>query len=294
MTDISKKIDCKRALEKINPSSKFKCTYKVLPYVGCPFGCLYCSQSIDRRHDQDEVDSKGQVFVKINAPVILKNELKKAKSGLICICGYFPLEREQRIIRQLLDVLTARALPVHIITKSEVLLDDMDVIRRAAENNFCSVTLCINTLDNTILKIFEPDTPLPKVRMDALGKLAKAGITTGLAIMPVIPYITDTDEQLEELISAAAHRKVSYVLFDTLRLEDDYRGAVIMAIKRHYPEIIVKYRRLYEFGATPESRYTRQLKARMRRLLAKYGLKGEVPYHDVDKKVKQIKLEKYQ
>jgi DNA repair photolyase len=294
MAENFKTMECKRVLKRVKPSSKFKCTYQALPYVGCSFGCLYCSQSIDRGHDQDEMDSKGQVFVKINAPEILKNELKRARSGLVCICGYQPLEREQRIIRQLLDVLAARALPVHIVVKSEVLLDDMDVIRRTAENNFCSVTLCINTLDNTISKTFEPNTPSPKVRMDALGQLAKAGITTGLAIMPVIPYITDSDEQLEELIRTAAKKKARYVLFDTLRLEDNYRGSVIMAIKRHYPEIIVKYRRLYEFGATPESLYTRQLRARMRQLLAKYGLEGGVPYHDVDRKVKQIKLEKYQ
>jgi DNA repair photolyase len=287
-------MECKRILERVKPSSKFKCTYQVLPYVGCLFGCLYCSQSIHRGQDPDEVDSKGPVIAKINAPEVLKNELKRARSGLVCICGYQSLERKQRIIRQLLDVLAARALPLHIITKSEVVLDDFDVIKRAAENNFCSVTMLINTLDNTISKTFEPNAPPPKVRMDALGKLAKAGITAGLAIMPVIPHITDTDEQLEQLIREAAEKKAHYVLFDSLKLEDDYRESIIMAIKRHYPEIIVKYRRLYEFGATPESHYTRQLKARMRQLLARYGLEEELPYQDVNRKVKQIKLEKYQ
>ena len=294
MTVISKKIECRRTLERATPSSQFKCTYQVSPYIGCTFGCLYCSKSIDRGHDPDKVDSKGPILVKINAPEILKNELKRAKSGLVCICGYQPLEREERLIRQILDVLAARAFPVHIIAKSEVLLDDIDIIKRAAANNFCSVSLCINTLDKNISTIFEPNTPPPKVRMDALGKLAKAGIATGLAIMPVIPYITDSDEQLEELIGRAAEKKARYVLYDTLRLEDDYRASVIMAVKRHYPEIIIKYRRLFEFGAAPESRYPRHLKVKIRQLIVKYGLEEGIPFHEVDKKSKQVNLETYQ
>ena len=124
-------------------------------------------------------------------------------------------------------------------------------------------------------------------------ELAEAGIATGLAIMPVTPHITDSLEQLEELIGRAAEKKARYVLFDTLRLEDEYRASLITAIKRHYPEFLVKYRHLYEFGATPESRYTRQLKGRIRSLLARYGLEESGPYHEVDRQSKQIKLEEY-
>ena len=294
MTVSHKKIECRHALEKATHLSKYKCTYRVNPYVGCTFGCLYCSKSMYREYDPGQVDSQEPILVKINAMEILKNELKKARSGLVCICGYQPLESEERIIRQILDALAARAFPVHIISRSEVLLDDMDVLRRAAENNFCSVSMCINTMDKTISQIFEPNTPPPKVRMNVFDKWGKAGITTGLAMMPVIPYITDSDEQLEELIGMAAEKKARYVLFDTLRLEDDYRASVIKTIKRHYPELLVKYRRLYEFGAAPESMYPRRLRSRIRQLLAKYGLEEGIPYHDAHSKSKQVNLETYQ
>ncbi|KPK20777.1 MAG: hypothetical protein AMK69_23325 [Nitrospira bacterium SG8_3] len=276
-----KRIECRRVLEKVKSFSRFKCKYNIKPYQGCTFGCIYCLQS------------RESLQIKINAPEVLKNELKRAKPGLVCLCGHQPIERQGRIIRQILKALASRSFPVHIIAKSDIVLDDLDVIKHVAENNFCSVSLCINTLNKSISSVFEPDAPPPKVRMNAFDKMGKAGITTGLAMVPVIPFITDSDEQLEELIGIAASRKARYAIFDVLRLEDGFRSRFIGVLKRHFPEVLVKYRRLYEFGSKPESRYTRQLKVTIRRLLAKHGLKEGVPYNVSDRKSKQVNLELY-
>lgn len=231
--------------------------------------------------------------IKENAPSILKKELKNVEKGVVCIAGYQPVERKYRIIRKILEVLSSRKFPVHIITKSDIVLDDLDLLSRIAKNSWCAVSFTLATLDEEIADIFEPNAPSPKNRMEALGKVAEAGVVAGIALMPIIPHITDSNERLEHVISTAGEMKAKYVLPIPLTLEDNCRADFIEVIKKHFPEMLIKYRRLYEFGSAPDVRYSRRLKNKVRSILEKYGLEENVPLYDAGRKIKQVSIESY-
>ncbi len=281
---------CKRVLDRADRITKYKCGYIISPYIGCELGCVYCPWRFKSfMHRKGPSDSSRIIKIKINAPSILKKDLKHAKKGLICMFGYQPAEKEHRIIRKILEVLKTRKFPLHILTKSDMVLDDLDLLSRMAEN-WCAVTFCINTLDEGIAEIFEPNASSPTKRLEALGKIAEKGITTGIALAPIIPYITDSDGQFEEVIRKAADMNARYVLANPLVLGDECRSAVIKVLKRHFPELLPKYKALYEFGSAPDFLYTKKLRLRTRSLLKKYDLEEVLPSFPANDGKKQASI----
>jgi DNA repair photolyase len=283
-------IEIKRLLKKPGKLSSFNCSYVVSPYIGCEYGCVYCLECLER---EESKEFTGIIQVKVNAPVVLKKELKSARKEIVCLVGYQPIEKEHRIIRKILELLIARRFPLHIITKSDIVLDDLDLLSRFSKNSWCTVSFCINTLNEEISRIFEPDAPSPKKRIQALKKVAEAGIVTGIAPMPIIPYITDSEEQLEDVISTAAEAKARYVLPMPLILEDNCRIEFIKVIKRHFPKLLIKYRRLYEFGSSPDIRYSKPLRNRINLLLRKYGIANIIPAYPTKEEKIQINIEDF-
>jgi DNA repair photolyase len=283
-------IDFKHLLKKPEKPSLFNCSYIVSPYTGCEYNCVHCLDCINL--EELKKSPKG-IQVKENAPSILKKELKKAKKGIVCLIGYQPIEKEERIVRKILEILNARRFPVHIITKSDIVLEDLNLLSRISENSWCAVSFCINTLDERITRIFEPNAPSPKKRIEALAKIADTGIVTGIAPMPIIPYITDSEEQLKDIIGTAAKTKANYILPMLLTLDDNCRAEFINLIKRHFPKLLIKYRRLYEFGSTPDVRYSNRLKHRIDLLLKKYGIKDSIPSYPIKEEKKQVNIEDF-
>lgn len=283
-------IEVKRILEKGKKASLFNCDYIVSPYVGCEYNCVYCNNCLG---SEPPKDFNGVIQIKENAPTLLKKELKRTKNGMICVVGYQHAEKDYRIIGKVLEILNKGNFPVHIITRSDIVLDDLDILTRISQNRWCAVTFLINTLDEGISNIFEPDVPSPKRRLEALEKLVDANIPCGMALMPVIPYITDTEDQLDEIIGKAADLKTQYVLFEPLALEGRIRARIIDIIKREYPGLVIKYRNLYEFGSSPDVKYTRQLRKRVNKRLKKYNLLNHIPAIPLKPEKKQIHIDKF-
>lgn len=287
-------VQYKRILEKGKLAAPYQCTYYVSPYVGCEYNCVYCFKLKDKQPLGEVSDGlSGLIQVKENAPEILRKELKSVKKGVVCITGYQNIEKEQRVIRKILEVVNARRFPLHIITMSDIVLDDLDLLSKIAENNWCTVSFRINTLDTKISKIFEPNSPLPEKRIEAMGKFAENGITTGIALSPIIPYITDSSEGLEEIIEKSAEKNASYVIAETLKLKDECRARVVEVIKRHFPELLLKYKNLYEFGSSPDIRYTNKLRNVINFSLKKYGIPNTMPSFTAGRMRKQAKIKDF-
>ncbi len=283
-------VKVKRMLKKQDKGSWFSCNYVISPYTGCEYNCVHClgCTGIEEPKELPKI-----IQGKINAPGILKKELKSERKGTLCLVGYQAIEKEHRIIRKILEVLNARRFPVHIITKSDIVLDDLDLISKISKNSWCAVSFCINTLDERISSIFEPNVPSPKRRIQALENFAEAGIVTGVAPMPIIPYITDSEQGLEDVIGTVAKAKASYVLPMSLTLEDNCRAEFINIIKRHFPKLLIKYRRLYEFGSTPDVRYSKRLRNRINFLLNKYGISSMIPEYPIKEEKIQVNIENF-
>jgi DNA repair photolyase len=280
----------KRILEQRKSDTPFKCHYFVSPYIGCEYGCVYCNGCMVCERSKD---FQRLVQIKLNMPTLLRKELKAHAKKTVCLWGYQPADKQYGLMRKTLEVLHHRNFPVHIITRSDLVVKDADILKKISDDSKCYVSIILNTLDKDIMRIFEPNAPSPKKRLSVLSKMADMGISTGIIVMPVIPHITDSKEQLEAIIKKVKELKAVYAFHAPLNLDDNYRQSVIEKIKKHYPKQVIKYRTLYEFGAMPDVKYTKNLIRNMRALDAKYLIEDEVPISIYSKKAKQVKLEGY-
>jgi DNA repair photolyase len=204
MTLIVKEIRAKTILSK----SKIY-PYVVNPYTGCQHGCSYCYARFMKRVTGHKEPWGEFVDVKVNAPELLRKEIKKKKRAEVWVSGvcdpYQPLEEKYRLTRQCLEILARNDWPVIIQTRSPLVLRDMDIIQDARD---FEVGLSVTTADDAVRKLFEPDAPKIEDRIAALDTLHRAGIRTYAMIAPVLPGA----EGLAELLKG----KIDYVIIDRM------------------------------------------------------------------------------
>ena len=204
MTLLVKEICAKSIL---SPSKIYP--WVINPYTGCQHGCSYCYARFMKRVTGHREPWGEFVDVKINAPEVLRAEIKKKRRGRVWVSGvcdpYQPLEAQYRLTRQCLEILVQNAWPVIIQTRSPLVLRDLDILQGAPD---VEVGLSVTTADDTIRKLFEPYAPPIPDRIRALGELHDAGIRTYAMIAPVLPGA----EGLAELLKG----KIDYVLIDRM------------------------------------------------------------------------------
>jgi len=183
--------------------------YTVNPYVGCQHGCTYCYARFMKRFTSHKEAWGEFVDAKVNATELLKNEIKNKKVGRVWISGicdpYQPLEKAYELTKGCLEILSKRGWPVTIQTKSPLVLRDMELLTKS---NQIEVGLTITTADENIRKIFEPESPTVKERIETLEKLHSVGVKTFAMIAPLLPKAEGLVAQLS--------RRVHYVLVDKM------------------------------------------------------------------------------
>jgi len=226
------------------------------PYTNCEFNCVYCSTNTFRYNGMQE--SPVPVCAKVNAPKVLTKELAfLKKKGTVSIGlamdAYQPVEKELGLTRQVLQVLKDNNCPFAIGTKSELILRDIDIISEASKTSPCVVSLSITTLDEKLAKLLEPNAAVPRKRLEAVKKFSNAGVTTGVWLSPILPFITDNDENLASIIEAAVKNGAQFVLGGAL----DMRSPVGFQkfLKEYYPHLESKYEYLYKKGDGSYSYY---------------------------------------
>lgn len=215
--------------------------------------------------------------VKINVPEVLPKDLVEAKTkGEVQIGttadAYQPAEEKYRITRQILQILKDKGYPLSITTKSDLIVRDLDLFSEISKKNWCYVEFTIITLDAELAKWIEPGTPSPQRRLEAMRKTSEAGIRTGIWIMPFLPYITDSDENFESIISAGVENGAKFVSGAELRLRggDFERGRLTRFLKQHFPDLIPKYKKLYGNEVLPDESYILERQAKLVDLCRKY------------------------
>lgn len=228
------------------------------PYRGCRHACVYCfARPTHTYYGFDAgIDFHSRIFVKTNAPQLLRKELSRPgwKNEKICLGSvtdpYQPAERRYRLSRRILEVLCEWSNPLEIITKSHLVLDDLELLQELNRrtNGNVSVNISLATPDETKARLIDPGAPSPQKRIEALALLSQAGIKTRLFIMPVLPGITDAPDELETLVQAASRAGVSSVVADTLRLAHGLETYYYAFLEQYYPELLPRYERLYKQG----------------------------------------------
>ena len=262
------------------------------PYVGCEFGCSYCFARfahryvVERGREGGEPDARTwdddaferQVFVKSEAPDVLALTLKPSRLGDAAIAigtatdPYQPAERRFRLTRRILERLAQfHGLNVSLVTKSPLVVRDLDVLARLAERSRLTVYLSLVTVEVPLIRKLEARSPMPQVRLRALAKLAAGGIAAGVMIAPVLPGITDGTAQLRALMRAAGEAGASFVHAAPLRLYPAVRPTFLPVVARHFRELLPRYERAFDTRGAVTGAYADALERRVARLQRETG-----------------------
>jgi DNA repair photolyase len=204
-------------------------------------------------------DFETRIVVKVNAAEVLRRELRRPSwSGAHVAMGtntdpYQRCEGRYRLTRGVLEVLRDHANPCSILTKSPLLLRDLDLFVELAATAGFTANLSIGTLDEEVWRRSEPGTPHPKARMAAVKHLVKAGVPCGILMAPILPGISDRPEQLQAVVRAAADAGASHLTPITLHLRRGVKEEFMPWLEQAYPELVPDYRRLYRGANAPKA-----------------------------------------
>jgi len=227
----------------------------------------------------DGGEFERKIFVKQGAADLLGRELATAKVlGEHIAIGtatdpYQPAEREFGVTRALLERLAERSgLSLSITTKSNQIVRDLDVLQRIARRSELAINVTVTTLRARLARVLEPRAPRPDLRLAAVARLRAAGLAVGVFAMPILPGLTDGEEDLEALIAQARDAGAEWFAANVLFLMPSAAKQFIPFIERRFPRLAQQYRRWYgQYGYAPEG-YRREISARVRRLRTKYGI----------------------
>ena len=258
-------------------------TWTINPYRGCEFACKYCYARYTHEFMElrDGVDFERKIYIKQNAAELLRQELRRVKPGEEIALGtatdpYQPIERRLEVTRAILEELSRHAgLELGIVTKSNLVLRDIDVLQRIAENNQIFVNVTITTLNVDLARILEPRAPRPDLRMETVRKLNLEGVNVGVICAPVIPGITDSPRDLEALVRATAEAGGKYIYANPLFLKPCSAAIFLPFLEKEFPQLVDSYQQRYKDRAFLPKAYGQRLSQLMARLRQKYGLRRD-------------------
>jgi DNA repair photolyase len=240
--------DSARKVITRNDSPDISFDRSINPYRGCEHGCVYCFARPTHAYLglSPGLDFESKLFAKHDAPALLEKELAHAdyEPRMIAIGTntdpYQPIERELKIMRGILEVLDRVGHPVGIVTKSALVVRDLDILTRMAKRNLVKVGISVTTLDAKLARTMEPRASTPSKRLEALQQLSQAGVPTKVMVSPIIPALNDSE--LERILDSAAHLGVQEASYILLRLPLEVRDLFREWLAANYPD---RYRHVF-------------------------------------------------
>jgi DNA repair photolyase len=258
--------------------------WTINPYRGCEFACKYCYARYTHEFMEmrDGVDFERKIYVKQQTAWLLRQDLRKVKRGEQIAIGtatdpYQPAEKRFEITRSILEELALHhGLEIGIVSKSDLVVRDIDVMRRVAEHNSLYINLTITTLNTKLARILEPRAPRPDLRLRALAELIKSGLQAGVICAPVLPGITDSPAALDKLVQATKAAGGKYIYANTLFLKPCSAAIFLPFLEKEFPALVGDYRKRYGEHAFVSKAYRKRLSDLMAALRKKHGIKKEV------------------
>ncbi len=266
---------CKSALNRV---SGMPFRWSLNPYRGCAHGCHYCYARATHPYlgfDADG-DFETKIVVKTNMPEVLRRELARPTWTCERVAigtatdAYQPCEGRYRLTRSILEALRDFSTPISIVTKSTLILRDLDLLAALAQEASATVYFTITTLDDRVWRLIEPGTPPPLKRLQVMRRLSEAGVRCGVFLAPILPGITDTAASVEAVAAAAKEHGAAAFGASVLRLaplvKDHYLGFVAEA----FPELRARYERAYR-GTNMSSTYQEVIERRLAQVRERHG-----------------------
>ena len=255
-------------------------TWTINPYRGCEFGCRYCYA----RYTHEFMEMRGgldfeqKIYVKQHAAGLLRHDLRRVKPDEAIALGtatdpYQPAERRYEVTRGILEEFSRhRGFELGIVTKSNLIARDLELLQQVARSNKLSVHITITTLDIDLARILEPRAPRPDLRLDAVRTLSQAGLRVGVSCSPVVPGITDSPKDLEAVIRAAAEARADYVFANPLFLKPCSAAIFLPFLEQNFPHLAENYRQRYHDRAFLAPAYAKRLSQLVKSLREKYKI----------------------
>jgi DNA repair photolyase len=242
-------VDATRKIITRNDSPDISFDRSINPYRGCEHGCVYCFARPTHAYLglSPGLDFESKLFAKPNAPELLERELSAPGyvPKIIAIGTntdpYQPIEKRHQIMRRVLEVLERAGHPVGIVTKSALVVRDLDILSRMAKRNLAKVAISVTTLDPKLARTMEPRASTPPRRLEALRRLVEAGVPTSTLVAPIIPALNDAEiERILDAVAATGVRHAGYVL---LRLPLEVRDLFREWLMTNFPD---RYRHVFK------------------------------------------------
>jgi DNA repair photolyase len=277
-----RKITVKTILSTVKnaPDWVFGLHYNMNLYRGCQHGCIYC----DSRSKCYQLGELSDIRMKENALLLLDQELKsKRKKGTIGFGSmndpYMQVEEEQRLTRGALKLIARHKFPIHIKTKSTLVCRDIDLLQEISQV-YAAVSITITTIDDALSKKIEPYAPSSSERFEAINKLSQAGIYCGICLMPVLPFITDTQDNIVQILNRVKQCGASYVIgFMGMTLREGQREYYYHELDKQFPgfkeKYIARYQSVYE-APVPNHK---ELEAQFFNTCQSLGLKTKIDFY---------------
>jgi DNA repair photolyase len=273
-------IQTKSLLNRCVSKRQMPFTWTINPYRGCEFGCKYCYARYTHEFMEmrDGVDFEQKVYVKQHAAELLRQELRRVKPDEAIALGtatdpYQPAEKRYEVTRAILEEFARhRGFELGIVTKSNLILRDFELLREVGQSNQLSVHITITTLNVELARILEPRAPRPDLRMDAVRALSAAGIRVGVSCSPVVPGITDSPQDLEALVRAAADACADHLFANPLFLKPCSAAVFLPFLEQNFPHLVENYRQRYAGRAFLAPAYGKRLAQLISRLKEEYRI----------------------
>jgi DNA repair photolyase len=260
-------VRAKSALNRVPAVSRVPFAWTVNPYRGCSHSCVYCFAR--PTHEYLELDAgrdfEKEIVVKVNVPEVLRKELARPSwKGEHVAMGtntdpYQWVEGRYKLMRGIWEAFRDARNPCSILTKSPLLLRDLDLMKQIAQVTDITACLSVPTLDEKAWRASEPHTPNPRARLEAVGELNRAGIPTGILIAPLMPGINDDPKQVERIIELAHENGATSIGGQTLFLRGSVREIFFDWLRSYRPDLVPRYEELYARGSYVPEKERRQI-----------------------------------
>lgn len=274
-------------------SSWFGHDFYMNMYRGCSHGCIYCDSRSECYH-VDNFDT--DIIVKENALELLRKELSsKRKKGVVGISGamcdhYMPIEKKLELSKGALELILKFGFAVQIHTKSDLVLRDINLIEQINQKTNANVLFTITSASDKLSKMIEPNAPVSSRRFKAISELSARGIKTGIAIWPILPFITDTPENIRELIRLASEAGCDYALISYgMTLRGNQRDYYYDKLDAHGSKLSSVYRKVFGDKYDCCVKNKTELSKVFRASCKEFGLSPKVYYYQFPK-IEQLSL----
>ncbi|RJT80736.1 radical SAM protein [Arthrobacter cheniae] len=273
-------VAAKSVLNKVPPTSSMPFSWTINPFRGCSHACVYCFAR--KTHSYLNLDTgldfDAQLVVKINAADVLVRELSRPswkRDHVALGTNTDPYQRAEgrySLMPGIISALADSGTPFSILTKGTLLARDIPLLKAASESVNVGMGISLALLDPVLADSIEPGTPAPKARLALVSRLREAGLPCGVMAMPILPWLTDGDESLDQLFGALASAGATGVTAGPLHLRPGSREWFMQWLAAQHPHLVPRYESLYRGGSYASKEYRDWLSGRIRVFRAKHGL----------------------